>query len=354
VGLAAVVLALVAVAAADPPADGDQQSEVAFAPRYTADLHGTVTRIGNSVVTCNEAMDAYRVDNAAPCADARRGVGGGIYNNNYQMKHLPSTGADLTLPAGSKVAYARLYWGGTYGMDSPNAPKKLTSGQIANISLRAPGDLDYRAVTADPGAAVGRMKGEVEYGYQTSADVTGIVAAAGSGTYGVKDLGVVTTPYSWGGWTLVVAYENTAEPLRRIRLWDGYRVVAAETPPVALDLTDLSANSENWPDVTLGYIAYDGDRTRTGDRAEIVSRHGFPLPLGDAASPYDDIMNSTANGFHRDPDHVNTFGWDADQYHLPAAVWPGDTGLSLTFSTDDDGYQVGAVWAAVDLETTTP
>lgn len=69
---------------------------------------------------------------------ARRGEGKGIYSNNYQMTYRPVTAASLVLPAGSRVVYARLYWGGTYGMDSPNGPGPLTDQQINRISSRPP------------------------------------------------------------------------------------------------------------------------------------------------------------------------------------------------------------------------
>jgi hypothetical protein len=60
-------------------------------------------------------------------------------------------------------------------------------------------------------------------------------------------------------------------------------------------------------------------------------------------------MNSTAAGFPRTPDDVNTFGWDTAQFDVTAALWPGDTALTVTFAAGDDGYMVGAVWTAVGL-----
>jgi hypothetical protein len=60
-------------------------------------------------------------------------------------------------------------------------------------------------------------------------------------------------------------------------------------------------------------------------------------------------MNSTAAGFPRTPDDVNTFGWDTAQFDVTAALWPDDTALTVTFVAGDDGYMAGAVWTAVGL-----
>lgn len=323
------------------------RQDIGFARRWTADLHGGLIRIGNSAVTCDEKRDQYRIEGAAPCVTARGATGQGIYNNNYQMIQRPQTSATLALPAGSRVAYARLYWGGTNGMDSPNGPRTLDDRLISHVTLTSPGGRPA-AVTAD--APLGRARGEVEYAYQTSADVTGLVTAAGAGTYRLSGLGLVATPYSYGGWTLIVAYENPAEPLRRLTLYDGYRTIDPGVPfTVALD--GLKNPASEWPKGRLGYVTYDGDRTLTGDQASVRAPHGMRIRLTDQADPYDDIMNSTADGFARDPADRNTFGWDADEFDVTNALWPGDSSLGLTFTTTEngDGYQVGAVYTQVQL-----
>lgn len=323
------------------------ENQIAFARRWTADLRGGLTRIGNSAVTCDDKRDQYRIEDAGACGPARNAEGRNIYNNNYQMTSRPQTSATLTLPAGSRVVHARLYWGGTNGMDSPNGPRTLTDDKITRVNLTAPGG---RTTVVAADAPVGRSRGEVEYAYQTSADVTALVAAAGAGAYTLSDLGVVATPYSYGGWTLVVAYENAAAPRRRLTLYDGYRSVLPETP-LAVNLDRVKDKASAWPQGRLGYIAYDGDRTLSGDQASVKTPHAVPLGLSDPGNPPDDLMNSTADGITRDPADRNTFGWDADEFDIGDALWPGDTSPSIDFSTTDDGdgYQIGVVYTQVDL-----
>jgi hypothetical protein len=363
VGIVAVVVLVPALlAAAPPPAGEPEQHDIPFASRYAADLHGGIVRTGNSVVTCDEALDEYRVPGTATCADARKGIGRGILNNNYQMKYVNTdpgaTGpggvpirsaseAALRLPSGAKrIEYARLYWGATRGMDTLNGPQVLGLAQVRSVALKIPGEGFYRTVTAD--SDVGYMKGEMEYGYQATADVTAIVRAAGAGSYTVANLNAVVMPYAWGSWTLVVAYENDREPLRHLHLWDGYRTVKVDSPPVVLTLDGLGVPAESPTGAKLGYIAYDGDRTLGGEHAEVRSTTGVATPLSGPDNPAGDLMNSTADGMSRTPADVNTFGYDADEFDIHDAVSPGDTGLTLTFSTLDDGFQIGAVYTAVD------
>jgi hypothetical protein len=340
------VLGAAPYGAADARA-GEGDHQLAFARRWTDDLHGGLARIGNSAVTCDERRDQYRIEGAAACESARDAEGRNVYNNNYQMTRRTRTSATLALPTGSRIVHARLYWGGTNGMDSPNGPRTLTDDEITRVGLKAPGGRTT-VVTAD--APVGRSRGEVEYAYQTSADVTAFVAAAGVGGYTLSDLGVVATPYSYGGWTLVVAYENAAAPRRRLALYDGYRSVLPGAP-VAFTLNGVKEQATDWPRGRLGYVAYDGDRTLTGDQGWVRGPHAMPLGLEDADSPYDDLMNSTADGITRDPADRNTFGWDADEFDVGDALWPGDASLGVNFSTteDGDGFQIGVVYTQVDL-----
>jgi hypothetical protein len=350
--LPAVLLAVLGAApyggdggAADRAEEGENQ--ITFARRWTADLHGGLTRIGNSAVTCDDKRDQYRIEDAGACASAREAEGRNIYNNNYQMTGRPRSSATLALPAGSRIAHARLYWGGTNGLDTPGAPATLTDAAITRIGLQAPNGLKT-VVAAD--SPVGRSRGEVDYAYQASADVTALVTAAGAGAYTVSDLGVVAAPYSYGGWTLVVAYQNAAAPRRRLTLYDGYRSVLPGTP-VAATLDRVKDQDSVWPWGRLGYVAYDGDRTLTGDQASVKAPHAAPLRLHDPGNPQADLMNSTADGITRDPADRNTFGWDADEFDITQALWPGDASLRLTFSTTDDGdgYQIGVIYTQTDL-----
>lgn len=124
---------------------------------------------------------------------------------------VTGTTATLTLPAGSTVEKAYLYWGGSGA-----------GGTIDN-------DIDFGptgselSITADDTFIIDN--GGIDF-FASYKDVTAQVS--GSGPYGVQNF-VVQTGAPWansfcvGGWSLIVAYENDDERLRVINFFHGFQ-----------------------------------------------------------------------------------------------------------------------------------
>jgi hypothetical protein len=360
--------------------DGDTgQHPIPLTTRYHADMHGSITRIGNTLMTCDATKPPVTAG-VASCADAQKGIGKGIYNNNYPMRYvnqypgtfpLPasegggferlysSSGAKLDLIPGSTVKYARLYWGGTRGLGKVVLP--LT--RVEGVLFKTPGGAKYHEVNTDPSDKdLGYMTGvgegnAMEHGYQASADVTDLVKAGGNGNYVVADMDSVVASHSWGGWSLVVAYENCAEPYRNIQLSDGFQIELPDSPPIKSTITGIMVPRTGQIAADLGFIAYDGDRTYTGDTVTVKSTHGPSTVLATPDKPANDFMNSTisesipSDEFVRTPRYVNQMGYDSDRIDISKLLRPGDTSLNFTFSTKKDGYQVGAIFSWVNLDT---
>ena len=347
--------------------------------RYHADLHGSVTRAGNTLMTCEEHKPPTYPP-AAPCRDAQRGVGRGIFNNNYNMRYvnadpgefkLPpqeggryekiysSSSSQLKIPAKSTVKFARLYWGGTRGIGKTVLPLTRVDG----VLFKAPDGKGYREVNTDrSGKDLGWMTGvgegnDMEHGYQASADVTDIVRHAGAGNYVVADMDSVVLPHSWGGWTLVVAYENCDMPLRHVEVSDGFQIELPKAPPLTFTVKGLHTPKHGPIKAALGFVAYDGDRTYTGDSASVQSdSNPRPTVLHTWDKPANDFMNSTienqtpSDPVVRTPSYENQMGYDSNVIDISRVVDNGDRSLAFTFETKDDGYQIGVVFSAVDLD----
>ena len=67
--------------------------------------------------------------------------------------------------------------------------------------------------------------------YESFADVTSRVAAAGSGTYTVANVQASAGPTSYAGWALVVAYQAPGLPLRNLTVFDGYASINSGDDP---------------------------------------------------------------------------------------------------------------------------
>lgn len=347
---AALCVALLALcgALAPQPATADvagQEHRI----RYQDTVHGGFATAANSVVTCGEAT----APDAAPCEEAQ--AGGPGRGADYTVAYVDvdddentynSSRAELRLPPGAEVVYARLYWGANIrvGEQKPR--------QDNNRVLFAEPNGRYKEVLAADGDVVSVRTDGYE-SFVASAEVTDLMRHVGSGTYTVGQVNAASgsSPAGgWGGWALVVAYEDADEPLRDLALLDGFPALTAGQPALAVDVEEPRVTPES--SARLGLVAFGGDRGRAGDAVTVLGAG----PLSDAANPANDVMNSTISDrgaqltAGREPAYRNTLGLDADVLDLDPA--PREGPLRLRFSAGGDPYQLGAVFLQADADTT--
>ncbi|MGW2230074.1 DUF3344 domain-containing protein [Streptomyces formicae] len=335
-------------AAAPPGPPGNERSRLDFTQRFHALQHGGITSAANSAITCRHPV----VRTAASCADVRDGKPG--TNSDFDMFYIDvdkdpntynSSTGEVRLPPHSRVSYARLYWGGNLRVGEQKPPK-----DNGRVLIAEPGG-NYKAVRAD--TLVGhRVTGDAD-AFQASADVTDLVRGAGAGSYTVAQVNVAmghSRAGAWGGWTLVVAYENAAEPRRSLAVWDGFDRIGAGDPRHAVRLRDvpLAPGAEG----RVGVVAYDGDRGLGRDTVSVSDGRSRPVPLSNAANPEGDVLNSTISGpgspARREPAYANTLGYDSDV--LPFTGGPGTRRGDLTVHlASQDPAWIGVVFAAVDV-----
>jgi uncharacterized repeat protein (TIGR01451 family) len=257
-----------------------------------------------------------------------------------------SSSSDLTLPAGATVLFAGLYYGGQLAAGSGGSPAPNPSANNT-VLFKAPGDAGYRSLTA---SQVDNSSTQ----YQGFVNVTGVVAAAGAGTYWTANvqLGTGLSASSSGGWALVVAYGDPNAPSRNLTVFDGLQTVSgsgAVTIPLSGFQTPLSGPVTS----TVELIAYEGDLGTTGDGAQIQGASGFTA-LSNAANPANNVFNSTisnAGAFvtSRTPSYQNNLGYDADLFSTTNVLGNGQTSTQVKLSTSGDSYQPGVVTLATDL-----
>ena len=205
--------------------DSGAQVVRAFSNRFSVNQTGDIRLIGNTVETCSPSGV-----NGAACSNGQAGSGGTVNNNDFTMIMVDVDGdgttfnsstADLNLAAGSTVLFAGLYWGAdvSAGVGGAAAPNSALRNQVR---LSRP-DGASSTVTATQVDVSGTI-------YQSFADVTSLVEAAGNGAYTVANLQAGTGANHYGGWSLVVAYQDPAEPLRNLTVNDGFAVVTAARP----------------------------------------------------------------------------------------------------------------------------
>ena len=157
--------------------------------------------------------------------------------------------------------------------------------------------------------------------YQSFADVTSLVQAAGSGTYTVANVQAAlrdangNLPYmgSYAGWSLVVAYSDPAAPERNLTVFDGYAVQQSNDPNLNIPISGFVAPPKGAVNAEIGVVAYEGDLGTTGDSMALNGKQ-----LSDAANPANNFFNSVisnlgvaANGQEpelREPDGLRRQG----------------------------------------------
>ncbi|MFB6619608.1 DUF3344 domain-containing protein [Streptomyces sp. NPDC085524] len=322
---------------------------VPFTERYQAVQHGGLVRASNSSIGCRRQESPQ----AASCAEVERGAAG--VNGDFEMFYnevdadpdtYNSTRAELRIPQGAKVSYARLYWGGNLRVGEQKPPE-----DNGRVLVAEPGGA-YKEVLAD--TVMGHRTDSGSDAYQASADVTPMVRKGGAGVWTVSQLNVAmghSEAGAWGGWTLVAAYDHPKEPLRRISLWDGFEVLEARAADGIVEVDGLRAPAGSAGKV--GLVGYDGDRGTLGDSLTVTSDSGRRVTLGDAENPFNDVMNSTItefgdHSFARQPEHINNLGYDADVFDLSPALSGGAHSLHFRFKGESQGHFLGVLFVQTD------
>ncbi len=311
--LGVVSLVVFLLVAAAPASAADR----AFTQRFSTVTNGDVAIVGNASMSCPNPP-------SADCTSAR--AGGAFDNNDFSMAYIDvdsdastssSSSADLTLPAGSSVLFAGLYWGGeSTAADSVRGAVKLrtpASGGYVDLTATA-----LNGATADPSQ------------YHAFRDVTSLVHAGGSGTYTTANVnGTSSSSNKYAGWSLVVAYRDAGGPRNHLKVFDGLQRVSNTNRSETVALSGFTTPSTGPVAASVGVVAYDGDLANIGGS---VALNG--TALSDALNPANNVMNSTITRrgtrfSAKSPDYVNQLGLDADVLAADGALTPGSTSANL-------------------------
>jgi large repetitive protein len=313
-----------------------------FAPRYSTNAKGEITFVSNVNMTCNAT---------GACATAQQAAysTGGSTNNNYTMQYVDidaiastfnSSSATLSIPGGSTVAFAGLYWAG----------QNTNTAVRGSVLLSTPTNAPYQTVTAT------QIDDAANTSYQSFADVTSIVASAGPGVYTVANIQSSLGSNQYAGWTLVVVYNNASLPTRNLVVYDGYQRVASGTPPINISLSGFITPPFGVVNSKLGIVGYDGDRGSTEGTAGLLFGPSASslTPVFNASNPQTDVFNSTISTLGtlnagRNPDYQNNLGYDADIFSPNTPLPNNATTAAIRVQSSSETIDVGVITLATDI-----
>ena len=322
----------------------------AFSPRFQANANGAILLRGNTNLICDAA--------ATGCSGGQDGVSTGgesLNNNGYVMKYTDtdsdpatfneSTSA-VTLPAGSTVLFAGLYFSADPTAGASGAAA-LSAVDKDKVLFRTPAGAAWNPVTAST-----LYTSPTIAAYQGFADVTGLVAGAGNGTYAVANIQSGTGKDRYAGWALVLAYQNAAKDMHSLRVFDGFGVVSSGSTQVSIPVTGFQTPQSGTVNAKIGTVVYEGDLGKTGDTLQLDGQS-----MSDAANPANNFFNSTVSdggqliNSDRDPGHRNLMGVDVDQFDATGKLGNNVNSATLTLTTAAGGetFYPGVVTFTTDL-----
>ncbi|WP_316832658.1 hypothetical protein [Pedobacter aquatilis] len=233
----------------------------------------------------------------------------------------------------------------TKTFDKTKVKLKKAGGTYQNITATST-DIYY------PNGTDGNM-------YAAYADVTDYVIANGTGDYTVADIALTegdggSTGY-YGGWGMVIIYENPSMKWRDITVFDGFGYIAGAVGAQQLAISGFQAAKNGPVNVKMGLMAGEGDRNISGDYFNIRNAaNNAWIPLSHSGNSVTNFFNSSivTGGNARNPNLDNNTGLDVSMFDLSntnnTIIANNQTATTFQYGSTQDTYVIFNITFAVD------
>ena len=299
-------------------------------------------------------------------------------NSNAQMDYvdvdgisstLNSSSANLTLstengaiPECSNITYAGLYWTGragssnTFTVGTKTFDKSVVYLKHANAPAYTTISASDANFTTDIYYNTNSVYGNMYAGY---AEVTDYVRQYGLGSYTVADIALITGDGGsigyFGGWSMIVVYENSAMKWRDVTIFDGFAHNDGLNPATyTLPVSGFSTTQSGQVNMKLGMMAGEGDVSIPNDFFQIIDQSSSWVPLSHSTNSTTNFFNSSINtgGNVRNPNQANNYGLDIAMFNIPnvnnSIITNSQSSTTFRYGTTQDTYIIFCIAMAVD------
>lgn len=318
----------------------------------------TSTNSGNSV--------NFRINKVDSTIQAQRNSGawsGNIANNYSSDKYNFTSNYQISSDSNNTLEVSALKTQATASA-YVNIKKSFDKH---NVLLKGPSATTYENITAAnnniyyPTSSDGNM-------FSAYAEVTQYVQAHGLGNYFVADIalkqGNPDDTGFYGGWGMVVVYENSKMKWRDITVFDGHAYVGgAITANYPFDISGFNAVQNGDVNLKLGLMAGEGDVAVPGDYFQIKNRYtGLYESLKHSNNSTTNFFNSSivTGGNIRNPNYNNNTGLDIAMFEVDNGNTDSDpsnnnryitnnqTSTSFNYGSIQDTYVIFNITFSVD------
>lgn len=246
--------------------------------------------------------------------------------------------SSATIPTGSTVEQAFLYWAGTIGNTDCVAPIKFDD----TVDFTPPGAAMPVSVVAD--TCYCSTADATSYDVQVCrADVTPLIGSSLAGDYIVDkfNASIGNGATDSASFSIVIVYQNPMLPPRDIALYDGVEGLSSNaTATSTFSLGGIRVDTPAQGDLTWYTIEGDIGGGSPGMEQVVVTGNpgGGSLILADAINPANNPMNRTINTTI--PPQTGTVGVDIDRFDISAALTAGDTSVDMLYSANTDKWWI--------------
>ena len=227
------------------------------------------------------------------------------------------------------------------------------------VSIKGPSSSSYTLLTANDDDIYYPENGD-GFMYSGYVEVTDYVRTNGIGAYTVADVALIEgngggTGY-YGGWGLVVVYENDKMKWRDVTVFDGHSYVAGSvTADFEIPVSGFNTAQSGAINMKLGMMAGEGDRGISGDYFQIRNHLDTSwVTLNHGGNSTNNFFNSSifTGGNIRNPNILNNTGLDISMFNIPntgnAVITNNQTSTRFRYGTTQDTYVIFNLTMSVD------